>query len=211
MVALASLGGVPLTLGGNLRWSFLQLCWLRGWIGAMPPLALVYGLLSMPAWLRVRQAWLPTGRQTSAPRWRLWAATGAAYAAATTLLLLGFFPGWLVRGALHLFDQHPETQLVTTTSAFARGLILLLMTYAVPIMGSVSLHRLSQPVLRGLATWFERLNALLDWDWLYAVIEAAAARLQRLGDSVLAAVEGSFYLVWTVLCSLALVYYLLGK
>ena len=119
VVALASLGGVPFTLGGQMRWAFMRLCWLRGWTHIMPPLAVVFALLSMPAWLRLRRAWLPV-QQPAAAHWRLTVATAGAYAAAAALLLLGLFSDWLVGVALHLYARFPETELVASTSGLAR-------------------------------------------------------------------------------------------
>lgn len=211
VVAMASLGGVPLTLGGGLRWSLLQLCWLRGWNNLVPLLAVFFALLSMPALLRLRQVWTPMRRQPVASRWRLWAAVGAALAAALALLVLGLLGPWLAGRITAPYQVLPQTESAGATPALVRSLVLALTAYVVPVLGGLALYRFRRPLSDRMATLYEWLNAPLEIDWLYGVLERVLQRLQSWVGAALAGVEGSFYVLWTVLCSLALAFLLIGR
>ncbi len=211
VVAMASLGGVPFTLGGGLRWSLLQLCWSRGWNNLLPLLAVFFALLSMPALQRLRQAWMPMHSQPVSARWRLWTAVGAALAAAAALLVMGLLGPWLADRLIAPYARWPQAESDTATPVVVRSLVLTLTAYVVPLLGSLALYRYRRPLAAWMATLYEWLNAPLEIDWFYGVLEWALQRVQSWAAAALSAIEGSFYVLWTVLCSLALTFLLIGR
>jgi hypothetical protein len=80
----------------------------------------------------------------------------------------------------------------------------------VPLAGSYILHRLRGGIGDRSAGTFHMASALLELDWLYVIVEGAVARLRRLVEVASAAVEGPFYLGWTLLWTLVIVLYLGG-
>ncbi|NLG26674.1 MAG: hypothetical protein GX557_02105 [Chloroflexi bacterium] len=211
VVTLFSLAGAPFTLGGQVRWLALQATWQRGWANAVPVLAVLFALASVPALQRLRQDWKRPRRPSTVQPWRLRAAVGAAYVAAAALLVLGVGGSAWARDLLRPYRAIAPVDAAAGTPAWSRTLVLILTGYVVPLLGGTALSRFRRPFAERVTAVFEWLNAPLEIDWLYAAIEWAADKFKHATGALAAAIEGPFYLLWTVLCGLALAFYLLGK
>jgi len=206
-VALSSLAGVPFSLGGSLRWALIQLCWQHGWNNLIPLLAIAFALLSVPALRRLRRVWTPVSDEPNARPWQLMTALVAACVAAGTLVLAGLLGNWLA-GLLVTPYALPVTQ---PTTGFLHNVVFTLTAYIVPLLGAMALVRIRPPIARRMVMRYEWLNSLLELDWLYGMVEHLGQRLQIWAKAAFSTIEGSFYLLWTLLCNLALALLLLGR
>jgi hypothetical protein len=211
VVMLFSLAGAPFTLGGQVRWLVLQATWQRGWTNAVPVLAVLFALASMPPLQRLRQGWKRPRHPSMVQPWRLWVEVGAACVAAVALLVQGVGGNAWARALLRPYRAIAPVEAVADTPVWSRTLVLILTGYVAPLLGSTVLSRFRRPFAERVTAVFEGLNTPLEIDWLYAAIEWAADKLKRAVGALAAAIEGPFYLLWTVLCGLALAFYLLGK
>ena len=211
-VGLMSLAGWPLTLGFTAHWSYLSLCQSAGLSGAVVLASLTYLLASLPVWQWLGHVGREAKRHGSDPTWSRHVPLVGQSLVALFLVFLGIELALSARPWPGLPGELQLASLRVLFRADAKSLgELACAATVVPLAGSYILHRLKVGIAgdRSAGT-FRVASALLELDWLYVVVERTVARLQRLVEVASAAVEGPFYLGWTLLWTLVIVLYLGG-
>jgi hypothetical protein len=194
-IALASLGGIPLTLGFWAHWGLLRIAWLHGAWGPLLLACLSYALVAMPLWRHGLGLWgdAPPHKPAS-PLVRV--GIGGAIALGLMLIVPALYPPlMLAMGAPFLAPP--------TLGALLQGPVMLLI--ALLLIGSVA------PAIAGLALirvervlppqWDPALNivaALLEVHWLYDTLDPLLAGGRRGIEMVSLVIDSSLYLGWTI-------------
>ena len=210
-VGLMSLAGWPVTLGFTAHWCYLRLCRSAGLSGVAVLASLTYLLASLPVWHWLGHVGHEAKPHGSDPTWGRHVALVGRSLVALFLVSLGIelalsarpwprLPGELQLASLRVLFRGDAKVLGGLACAAT----------VVPLAGSYILHRLRGGIGDRSAGTFHMASALLELDWLYVVVEGAVARLRRLVEVASAAVEGPFYLGWTLLWTLVIVLYLGG-
>lgn len=210
VIALGSLSGWPLTAGILARWSLIRLAWVTDSRLLVLVEALSFLLVSVPIWRRLRVVLRETRTRGSVPLWSIYLAFGCA--ALVALLLLALSVDASLAGLIRLGDTAELPSIRLLFSAEAQLLGLLGLTVLVfPILGGYALQRLWSRPSRGLLQGFDALSALLELDWLYAVVEQALNRLGRWLHAASLVVEETFSLGWVLVWGLVILLYLVGR
>lgn len=211
-VALASLMGMPSTLGFLSHWAFLRACWLSNLHALLFWGSLSYLFVAVPAWRRFADISSQAGEQQPKTHGQLWIALCSALTLASSLVLMGIAPGvvsWIGKGfwpqtrALHLgllFKGEPD--MIGT---------LIYMVILGPLIGGLGVQRLTGQMPSRVERSLELLRALLAMDWLILFIEDSLSRLQSLVNRILGAIEGVFYLGWSLVWGLIVLLFLLNR
>ncbi len=211
LIGLASLAGWPLTLGFTSRWAFLRLGWEAAPRGLVLWTGVAYILTGVPVWQRLRQV-MREVKEATIPRWAVMVAVSCAALLALCLVALGFNPALFGQRGLGLFK---EFGLPTWGTLFKGGAAMLigltLIAGVIPPLASWALQRLIGSMAIRLARGFDLIIAMLELDWLYAILERILTRLRGLAERALTAAEETFYLSWTLLWGLIIVLYLVGQ
>ena len=212
-IALASLGGWPLTLGAVVWWRFLASCWMQDLRGLYLVGALAYLLISIPLWRRVLA--LIRGQQSGPGEvnWRYAVAIASAFAVSALYVVIGLHPA-LLQNAL---NRSLSTQLPSIGSLFSsapRLIGLIVVTVLVgPVGGAylLSAGPVIAPERRGPRQILELIGRALDLDWLYQVWEEGFGRFSDAVGRWLVAAEESLHLVWVLSWALAVAMYLVER
>lgn len=209
LVAWASLGGAPLTIGFVAHWLVVRSAWEAGAAHLGVWLLVGYVLNAFPAWVQGR-AWMldtPAEEAEHSPAYAVLAASGMA---ALPLMALGVAPPL----ASALWPQGPaELGILAYGRLFAGVPVSAFWPWAValaPLLTGLAVQlgvaRVPMPHLRP----FYRSRRLVNADWLYAVAREQVEQVLSLLSSGLRALEGPLALAWVLLWGIALVYYMVS-
>lgn len=197
-LAVASLAGVPLTLGFVARWHFYHSI-LTDSHWTLLALALLAETLLFAALLRMWSAISASASPSESVHARL-SLVGAALLA-VPVLVLGLHPP--VLSPLVEWISFPTLLGLLRSTAVAQWAILFL-----PLWGGYLLQRHRQRVFDPLESFWLKLTIVLRLEWLYGLlgrIAAGAAGALRMAGNI---IEGGGYLGWIGILGL-LVYLLL--
>jgi formate hydrogenlyase subunit 3/multisubunit Na+/H+ antiporter MnhD subunit len=200
-LAIASLVGVPLTLGFVGRWHLYHFL-LRGNNPAFPALSLLAETFLFAALLRMWSV-ISIRVSPSESTYQRLSVVGAALLAAP-VLILGLHPPVL----RPLMKGMPFPTLVdllrSTTIAQWAALFL-------PLLGGHLLQRHRRRVFDPVGTFWLRLTTALRLEWLYSllgrIVAGAAGALQMVGRVI----EGKGYLGWIAVVGLLAFLFLRGR
>jgi len=197
-LAVASLTGVPLTLGFVARWHFYHSI-LTDSHWALLALALLAETLLFAALLRMWSAISASASPLEGVHERL-SLVGAALLA-VPILVLGLHPP-LLSSFMDWISLSPLLGLLRSTTVAQWATLFL------PLLGGYLLQRHRQRVFDPLESFWLKLTIVLRLEWLYGLlgrIAAGAAGALRMAGNI---IEGGGYLGWIGILGL-LVYLLL--
>ena len=204
-VPLASLGGVPLTLGFVAHWGLLRICWLYGAWGPFGLVVLSYALVAAPLWRRGLSVW------RAAPAQRpitplTWAGIGGGILIAAVLVLAALYPPLMLAIGARFWN-------LPTLGALLQGpvmvIVALLFGSAAPIIAGLVLMHAEEIYAARLAPALDTLAALLEMHWFYETVDPLFKGGRRALEVAALAIDSSLYLGWTVAWSTIVMLYLI--
>lgn len=207
-IALASWVGMPLTLGFLIHWVFLRIS-LQASLSSLVFCSSVSFLLSAaPAW---RGALALFGSDETPPveaHWSRWVGISSAGALALAALVVGVAPGvlsWVGVGPVAVLG--PGQSAGGGADQFGSLVYLALLG---PLVGGLSLQYLLRDLPHAAKHWLNLIRGVLLLDWLVLLLEEGLTRLEQHADRILSAVEGGFYLGWSLIWGLVILFFLFG-
>jgi formate hydrogenlyase subunit 3/multisubunit Na+/H+ antiporter MnhD subunit len=214
LVALAALGGWPLTAGFMARWTLFNAAWVAGAGSIFLWMSVTAVLTSVPVWRQFHLIRRDMGFEEQArPQPILWAALSAAAALALSLVVLAVYPPLLARIWPAATMRVSLPTLFSLPGAQPQLVLLLLSAVAGPLLGGHALDR-AMPLSTRRSEATEMLVTIvttLRLDWLYAGIESGLSVIKRVGERVISVVEESLYPSWILLWSIIIVMYFLER
>ena len=210
-IGMASLRGWPLTLGFTAHWCFVRLCLVTGLRGLALLASLAYLFASVPMWRWLDDLRRPGVEDGDGPGWSGHLARAALSLGALFLV----FHGIGLALSARVWPGLPGELQLDSLGVLYRGEskflgVLALAATVGPLLGSYALHRLRVHIPDRWSRALDVGSTLLELDWLYLAVERVVARLQRLVEQASAAVEGPFYLGWTLFWGIVFALYLMG-
>jgi hypothetical protein len=203
-VPLASLGGVPLTLGFVAHWGLLRISWLYGAWGPLGLMMLSYALVAVPLWRRGLAIWraAPVERRMTP---LLWLGVGGAITVAAVLILVALHPPLMLAIGAPFWS-------LPTLGALLQGPIMIIMALlfssAAPIVAGLALLQLEEIYAARLAPALDTLAALLEMHWFYEMVDPLLKVGRRALELASLAIDSALYLGWTVAWSTIVMLYL---
>ena len=204
-VPLASLGGVPLTLGFVAHWGLLRICWLYGAWGPFGLVVLSYALVAAPLWRRGLSVWraAPVSRPITP---LTWAGIGGGILIAAVLVLAALYPPLMLAIGARFWN-------LPTLGALLQGpvmvIVALLFGSAAPIIAGLVLMHAEEIYAARLAPALDTLAALLEMHWFYETVDPLFKGGRRALEVAALAIDSSLYLGWTVAWSTIVMLYLI--
>jgi len=205
-IALASWMGMPLALGFLVHWAFLRICWLASLQSLVFCGSISFLLAAAPAWRRLLALFGSDETPLAEAHWSRWAGAGSAIALALALLVTGVAPGalsWVGVGAAGALGVE---RLLGSEADLVGSLVYL--AFLGPLIGGLSLQHLLRDLPEAATRWLERARGVLLLDWLVLLLEEVLTRWQLQVDRILSAIEGGFYLGWSLIWSLMIMLFL---
>jgi hypothetical protein len=193
-IPLASLGGVPLTLGFVAHWGLLRICWLYGAWGPLGLVCLSYALVAVPLWRRGLDVWrgAPAQRRMTP---LMWAGVGGGIWMAAMLVLTALHPPWMLALGAPFWS-------LPTLGALLQGpamiLMALLLGAAAPAIAGLALVQAEAAYAARLAPALDTLAALLEMQWFYETVDPLLRGGRRALEVATLAIDSALYLGWTV-------------
>jgi formate hydrogenlyase subunit 3/multisubunit Na+/H+ antiporter MnhD subunit len=200
-LAMASLAGVPLTLGFVGRWYLYHSLLIGSRLALLVPTLLAETFL-FAALLRM---WVVVSIRVFPPEfaYRKASVVGAALLA-VPILVLGLHPP--VLGYLMKTVSFPTLTSLLCSTSFSQWMALFL-----PLLGSYLLQRYRQRIFDPLEAFWPWLSKALRLEWLYGLLgqiaDGAAGALWIVGRVS----EGRGYLGWVVVVGLLVLLFLWGR
>ncbi len=204
-VPLASLGGVPLTLGFVAHWGLLRICWLYGAWGPFGLVVLSYALVAAPLWRRGLSVWraAPVSRPITP---LTWAGIGGGILIAAVLVLAALYPPLMLAIGAPFWN-------LPTLGALLQGPVMVIMALlfgsAAPIIAGLVLMHAEEIYAARLAPALDTLAALLEMHWFYETVDPLFKGGRRALEVAALAIDSSLYLGWTVAWSTIVMLYLI--
>ena len=204
-VPLASLGGVPLTLGFVAHWGLLRICWLYGAWGPFGLVVLSYALVAAPLWRRGLSVWraAPVSRPITP---LTWAGIGGGILIAAVLVLAALYPPLMLAIGARFWN-------LPTLGALLQGPVMVIMALlfgsAAPIIAGLVLMHAEEIYAARLAPALDTLAALLEMHWFYETVDPLFKGGRRALEVAALAIDSSLYLGWTVAWSTIVMLYLI--
>ncbi|MFH1086413.1 MAG: hypothetical protein V1772_11720 [Chloroflexota bacterium] len=212
-LAVASLAGLPATLGFATRLLFLMLCQLHAAESLVWMTVVSYALVSVPLWRHRALVWgegalTRDGTPDQPGPWGAWAGLLSGLAPALILLLVGLNPTWAGR-----WWRPPDDSLRLLTWS---GILEVggRTWRSAALLGVVAPNLVGYALAQGLGPWAAQgrviaaITTLPRLEWLYLLLEDVYALLLRLWRRALGTLEESFALGWILMWSAAILFYL---
>jgi hypothetical protein len=211
LAAWAALSGLPLTSGFVVHWVFAQICLGTGRPDLLFVASIGYLLVAIPVWRRFQglSKELPARLSLQRPGRPV---DLVLLVPAALLVLLGFWPHllgtlWPNMGLGLEALQHGQLW----GDSFQERFSLLVATLLIPMAGSLLASQRAEGLLESGHRALERARQGIGMGWLYLLVEQLLDRVLAALRKGLENVEEALPLGWTLLWTLALVYYLVVR